>query len=228
MLVLELFAGNGSIGRAFEKLGWGVVSLDICAKFKPTLVVDILQWDYTCFPRDYFQFVWASPVCTEFSRAKTVGVRDLEGADKLVARALEIFAYFSTANWAFENPQSGLLKTRDHLVKGLPYYDTSYCRYGFCYRKHTRIWTNLVLCLRKPCSLQDPCTAMVGRRHLKTAQQSRRGSDPNDHNNTCSQAQLYSIPPGLCDDIARAANASVRENDGSSEGAHAPSPVRQI
>ena len=81
MICLELFAGTGSIGAAFQRLGWTVVNVDICAKWKPTLVVDILQWDYTAFPRDYFQFVWASPVCTQYSVAKTVGVRDLEGAD---------------------------------------------------------------------------------------------------------------------------------------------------
>ena len=61
MICLELFSGTGSIGRAFEWLGWTVVSVDVCAKWKPTLLVDILQWDYTVFPRDYFQFVWASP-----------------------------------------------------------------------------------------------------------------------------------------------------------------------
>ena len=66
------------------------------------------------------------------------GVRNLDGADKLVRKDLEIIAYFSTANWAFENPQSGLLKTRS-CVLGLPFCDTSYCQYGFCYRKKTRI-----------------------------------------------------------------------------------------
>ena len=69
---------------------------------------------------------------------------------------------------------------------------------------------------------------MTGRRHPMTAQQGRRGSDAGDANNSCSQRELYRIPDGLCDDIARTANASVRETDGSDEGAHAPTPVRQI
>ena len=72
-------------------------------------------------PPDHFQFVWASPVCTHYSKAKTVGARDLEGGDKLVARTLEIIAYIG-CNWAFGNPQSGLLKTRE-IVRGLPFYD---------------------------------------------------------------------------------------------------------
>ena len=188
-----------------------MVSVDICAKWKPTLVVDILQWDYTCFPRDYFQFVWASPVCTQYSVAKTVGVRDLDGADRLVNKALEIISYFG-CNWAFENPQTGLLKTRA-IVEGLPYFDTTYCHYGRAYRKATRIWSSLVLSLHQPCTLRNPCSAVIGRRHPKTAQQSRRGNDPTDRNNTCSQRELYSIPPTLCDDIAAAANRALLEID---------------
>ena len=83
---LALFSGTGSIGKAFERLGWEVVSLDINPKFNPTIVADILQWDYTVFPREYFQFVWASPVCTQYSKVRaTGGPRDLEGADKLVS-----------------------------------------------------------------------------------------------------------------------------------------------
>ena len=228
MLCLELFKGIGSTGRAFEKLGWSVVSVDINPKFKPTICVNILDWDYTCFPKDYFQFVGGSPCCTHYSKARTTGgPRDLEGADRLVSKTLEIIAYFG-CNWAFEKPQSGLLKTRD-LVRGLPFFDTSYCRYGYGYRKTTRIWSNLTLCLRTPCSIRDPCPAMVGNRHPKTAQQSRRGNDPTDHNNTCSRAQLYSIPPTLCDEIAATANRMLLETDDSTDQpdarTHVPSPA---
>ncbi len=85
MLCLELFSGTGSIGRAFVKLGWTVLSLDKDPKFNPTICVDILDWDYAAaYPRDHFQFVWSSPFCTEYSRGKTVGIRDLERAERLV------------------------------------------------------------------------------------------------------------------------------------------------
>ena len=90
---LELFSGTGSIGRAFERLGWVVISVDIDPNFQPTHIANLLTWDYTMYPRDHFHFVWASPVCTEYSKAKTVGKRNLEGADKLVSKALEIIAY---------------------------------------------------------------------------------------------------------------------------------------
>ena len=142
--VLELFSGTGSIGRAFEKLGWTVVSLDINPKTEATHVADILSWDYHVYRPDHFDFVWASPVCTHYSVARTTGPpRELLSADRLVGRALDIITYFS-CNWAMENPQSGLLKTRD-IVAGLPFFDTTYCRYGYSYRKATRVWSNLIL-----------------------------------------------------------------------------------
>ena len=46
MRLLELYSGTGSIGPAFERIGWDVVSLDIEAKFEPTHVVNIHDWDY--------------------------------------------------------------------------------------------------------------------------------------------------------------------------------------
>ena len=95
--MLELFSGTGSIGRAFAAIGWGVVSLDKDPRYNPTFCHDILTWDYEAYvPRDYFQFVWASPDCTQYSRARTTGKkpRDLEGADSLVRKCLEIITYF--------------------------------------------------------------------------------------------------------------------------------------
>ena len=69
MRLLELFSGTKSIGRAFEALGWEVTSLDSDPQSDPSICEDILQWDYTVFQPGHFDFVWASPVCTEFSRA---------------------------------------------------------------------------------------------------------------------------------------------------------------
>ena len=225
MRCLELFAGTGSIGRAFERLGWEVVSLDIDPKCEPTHVADIRDWDYRVYPRGYFDFVWASPVCQHYSVARTTGgPRDLLSADRLVRRTLDVVDHFG-CHYAFENPQSGLLKTRA-IVKGLRFFDTSYCRWGYPYRKTTRIWSNLELCLRKPCSPGDPCSAMVGKRHPMTAQQGRR-SDAGDTNNRCSQRELYRIPDGLCDAIAGAANLAVEQSDEPTTGAPASAPVRQ-
>ena len=56
---------------------------------------------------------------------------------------------------------------------------------------------------------------MIGKRHPMTAQQGRRGSDPTDKANRCSQKQLYSIPQELCDAIAQVANRAFLETDAS-------------
>ena len=46
--LLELFKGTGSVGRAFEALGWDVTSLDIDPKANATYTCDIADFDYRC------------------------------------------------------------------------------------------------------------------------------------------------------------------------------------
>ena len=66
MRLLELFAGSHSIGAAFKEIGWDVVSLDIESNVNPTIVADVMDWDYTTYPHGYFDTVWASVPCTEY------------------------------------------------------------------------------------------------------------------------------------------------------------------
>ena len=73
MRLLELFKGTGSIGKAFE--GWEIVTLDIDPKSSADITADILTWDYSVYSPEYFDVVWGSPPCTEYSKAKTRGVR---------------------------------------------------------------------------------------------------------------------------------------------------------
>ena len=131
MRLLELFCGTKSIGRCFEEYGFEVVSLDHDPKFEPTICSDILEWDYTVFPREYFDVVWASPDCTQYSiaRSKAKVPRNLLLADSLVQKALEIIHYFNPRAWFLENPASSLLKTtlNMHLI---PCVIVSYCKYG--------------------------------------------------------------------------------------------------
>ncbi len=119
------------------------MTLDLVRSRGPDICADILKWDYeAAYPPGYFDLIWASPECKEYSRAKTVGVRDLEYADSCVLVTLEIIGYFQPKHWFIENPQTGLLKDR-LFMRGLPYHDVTYCMYGREYRKPTRIWTNL-------------------------------------------------------------------------------------
>ena len=142
MRLLELFSGTNSVGKEFPG---EVVSLDIIGTPSSNHIVsDILEWDYTAFPPDYFEMVWASPPCVQYSRARTTAKtpRDLEGADKLVLQVLEIIAYFDPLYFFIENPWSGLLKGRAIMAHLPTPKKASYCKYGFPYQKHIAIWTN--------------------------------------------------------------------------------------
>ena len=70
-------------------MGFKVVSLDKNPNRKADLPFDILEWDYKDFGVGYFAVIAASPPCEEYSAAKTVAARNLEMADKIVAKTLD-------------------------------------------------------------------------------------------------------------------------------------------
>ena len=136
MRLLELFAGTGSVGRAFRDRGWEVIGLDINPGHE--IQCDIMLWDPATYPRDHFDCIHASPPCTEYSIAKTVGVRDLEKADCIVSKTLDIISYYDAPLFIIENPNTGLLKSRPCFA-GMGVYkrEITYCKYGLPYRKST-------------------------------------------------------------------------------------------
>ena len=77
--------------------------------------------------KNTFDVIWASAPCTEYSVAKTIGVRDLDTADAIVMRTLEIINYLSPRYYIIENPQTGMLKNRP-FMQSLPYVDVDYCK----------------------------------------------------------------------------------------------------
>ena len=95
-----------------EEEGWNVTSLDSDPQWSADIVEDILEWDYRQIPPHRFDLITASPSCTEFSGAKTAAARDLELADRLVQKVLEILHYFNPRWWWIDNPATGILKER--------------------------------------------------------------------------------------------------------------------
>ena len=200
MELLELFSGTHSIGRAFEEAGCKVTSLDISGEFSPDICTDILLWDYkSAYPPGHFDVLWASPDCSQYSRVKR-GPRDLERADALVLKTLEIIRYFRPRFWFIENPATGMLKERS-FMQALPCHDLTYCMYGGPgYRKATRIWTNCTQWTpRRVCRGQ--CGFMEGKRHIATAQ---KGPERDGRGGTFTRQELYKIPDALCKEIADA------------------------
>ena len=155
MRLLELFSGTKSVGRAFEALGWEVTSLDADATTRPTICADVQAWDYGTYPPGHFDLIWASPVCTEFSRALTRRPRRLEDGDRLVLKTIEIIGHLRPRWWAVENPRTGLLKSRPYM-RTLPFDDVSYCMHGFRSRRPPESGTT---CLGFPAKRSAPSAA---------------------------------------------------------------------
>ena len=203
MKLLELFSGTGSVGTVAKDMGWTVVSLDLKGA---DINCDILQWKYKKYPVKYWDMIWASPPCTEYSIAKQTGVRKIEEANKIVIKTLEIIKYFKPRIWFVENPQTGLLK-KQPFMEGLPYFDIDYCKYGMPYRKRTRLWTNIETWTPRPLCKKD-CGKVVNNKHIETAQRmpSKKKADWGDNPIFHSQQDLYRIPQALVEEIMTAVN----------------------
>ena len=91
---LDLFSGTKSVARVLETMGFEVVSVNEDPAWYPDICVDVLQWELWNLPRGQFQIIFASLPCTEYSQALTTGLRDLQAADVLVWRTLNIIRHF--------------------------------------------------------------------------------------------------------------------------------------
>ena len=165
---LELFAGTQSFSKGVQRYNpeAKIITVDILNLFKPTHQADILNWNYRQYPSGFFDIVWCSPPCQEYSKAKSRGERNLTLADSLVAKCFEIIDYFQPRIWIVENVGTGLLvKRMDAIRSGLQSYYTDYCCYGKPYRKRTILWSNHPLNLQL-CQGPGKCQQMSGKKHI--------------------------------------------------------------
>ena len=160
----------------------------------------MLDWDYNIYEPGYFDVVWASPPCTEYSQAKSTGVRKMGYANQIVVRTLDIIKYFNPNYYIIENPQTGLLKNQS-FMNDLHYVDIDYCKYGMPYRKRTRLWNNVSQWLPKPVCKKD-CDSMNGNKHKATTQRLPNGKKQDwENQQSFKQTDLYVIPESLIYDI---------------------------
>ena len=197
--LLELFSGTGSVGEVAKEMGYTVLSLD--RDMVADLTLDIRNWDYTRLQPRIFDVIWASPPCTEYSRAKSIGIRDIEGSNEIVKLTLDIINYFQPKYWILENPQTGLLKEQE-MMTWIPYNDIDYCKYGLPYRKRTRLWNNIDSWHPKPLCKRD-CDSMneTRTRHIQEAQQGGSTAERRQTQRTFSTSDLYKVPSELIEEI---------------------------
>ena len=168
---LELCSGYASFSHvAKSDFNCETVTVDIDPYFNPTFCVDILKWDYQrAFEPLHFDIIWCSPPCTEYSNQKRSGVRNLELADSIVLKCIEIIRFFKPPLWCIENPYTGMLKRR-WFMADLPSFHVDYCAYDpdLGMKKQTMIWTNHPSFLPRTCPGPGRCPSMIDRRHIKT------------------------------------------------------------
>ena len=175
--------------------------------------MDIMDFDQTLYPKDYFDFIWASPDCRAYSPARTNAhiPRDeaMAASDKLVHKTRQIISYFGECPFCIENPATSRLWTRD-VAAGLQCVTTSYCSHGYKYRKNTKFASNFLGKL-PICPGPGLCPQMIGKKHIEHAQRGSGGVVPRDH----TTDELHTIPEGLVREIFRQLQISRQLNAGS-------------
>lgn len=197
MKVLELFAGTRSIGKAFEKHGHEVYSVEWDKSFENIdLNIDIgtLTSDEIIEKFGHPDVLWASPDCATFSiaaishhRRKNPETGNLDPisdyakfCDKVDQHVLQLIEELQPKYWFIENPRGGLRKMT--WMQGLPRYTLTYCKYetdkpiSERRMKPTDIWTNHPNPnFIPPCKNGDPCHAPAPR-GSRTGTQGIKGS----------------------------------------------------
>lgn len=173
MIILELFAGTRSIGKAFEAKGHTVFSVDWDKQFKDIdLYADIgslsaEQVIELCGGKP--DVIWASPDCTTYSIAAISHHRTKEASGNLAPKSdyarqcdeinqhvLALIEELQPTYWFIENPRGGMRKM--DWMQQLPRYTITYCQYGDTRMKPTDIWTNHPdPQFKPPCKNGAPC-----------------------------------------------------------------------
>ena len=156
MKVLELFAGTRSIGKAFEKNGHEVFSIEWDKKHNNIdWYVDVLDVKAEDIIKRFGipDVIWASPDCTTYSIAAISHHRRKESdgnlkavseyakfCDEVNQHVLELIKELKPKYYFIENPRGGMRKM--NFIKSLPRYTVTYCQYGDKRMKPTDLWTN--------------------------------------------------------------------------------------
>ena len=205
MKALELFAGTRSIGKAFERAGHEVYSIEWNKNFED---IDWYEDIGKITAQDIIErfgkpdVIWASPDCATFSiaaishhRRKNPETGNLDPVsdyakfcDKVDQNVLKLIKDLNPTYYWIENPVGGLRKMA--WMQDIPYrYTTTYCQWGEKRMKPTDLFTNYPNAYFPLCKNGDPCHESAPR-GSKTGTQGLKGSK-----------ERSVIPDRLCDYI---------------------------
>ena len=205
MKILELFAGTRSIGKAFERAGHEVYSIEWDKNFEN---IDWYEDIGKITAQDIIErfgkpdVIWASFDCATFSiaaishhRRKNPETGNLDPVsdyakfcDKVDQNVLKLIKDLNPTYYWIENPVGGLRKMT--WMQDIPYrYTTTYCQWGEKRMKPTDLFTNYPNAYFPRCKNGDPCHESAPR-GSKTGTQGLKGSKERSR-----------IPDALCDYI---------------------------
>lgn len=205
MIVLELFAGTRSIGKAFEKRGHKVFSVEWDKNFEN---IDLYADIGTLTAKQVLKLcgrvpdvIWASPDCTTYSIAAISHHRKQEDGgnltpvseyakfcDNVNKHLLDLIAELKPRLYFIENPRGGLRKM--DFMRGIYRYTVTYCKYGDNRMKPTDIFTNHPAPkFLPPCKNGDKC-------HVSAPRGAKTGTQ-----GIVGKVDRSRIPQKLCDHI---------------------------
>lgn len=205
MKILELFAGTRSIGKAFERAGHEVYSIEWDKNFEN---IDWYEDIGKITAQDIIErfgkpdVIWASPDCSSFSiaaishhRRKNPETGNLDPVsdyakfcDQVDQNVLKLIKDLNPTYYWIENPVGGLRKMS--WMQDIPYrYTTTYCKWGDKRMKPTDLFTNYPNAVFPRCKNGDSCHEAAPR-GSKTGTQGLKGSKDRSR-----------IPDALCDYI---------------------------
>lgn len=215
MKVLELFSGFEGLSNAFRDRGHECFTIDWDERFPSSMHCDISKLQVEDLPEEWRHpdVIFAGTQCTTYSvaaisrhRRKNKETGALEPIsdqakhdDSMNWHVRDLIAQMKPKIQIWENPMGAFRKM--DFVKDLILNTTTYCQYGFSYRKQTDFMSNIDLHLKPPCKNNSPC-------HEKAPRGARTGlqaiKDP-------ALKAIY--PPQLCNHIVNECENYIGEND---------------
>lgn len=103
--MLEIFSGSSNVCKEFQRRGWSAFSFDLSRSSSAQVIADARHFPVKKISLD---FIWFSPPCNEFSKARFPWFKNLpEPSTELFETSLQLIDYFSPKLWLIENTKGG-------------------------------------------------------------------------------------------------------------------------